>query len=382
MIGVTTFGCDGRKSGISQYLIQLLKEFNRFPESSSIEVLLYEKEKEIFLPEGNTMQYQLFSDFFQNPVFNIAWHQLVLPGICKRRNYEVLFLSAGNRRLPWKVPCATVGTVHDFSSLHVQSKYNRARHFYITRVLSILIRQLTQVITVSESSKKDIVNYAGVSESRVHVIPNAVDTAFYTVRDPERSAQIVRERYGIIPPYILYISRIEHPGKNHIRLIQAFQELKKREDIPHQLVLAGSDWDRAGEVHAAASSSVYANDIRFTEFVPTGDLPFFYNAADLFIFPSLYEGFGLPILEAMACGVPVACSNLSSMPEVAGDAAVLFDPYDRESMINALLTILTNPSVAQTCRQRGLKRCQTFSWTNSARRTMEILRLAADEARS
>ncbi|MDP8227821.1 MAG: glycosyltransferase family 1 protein, partial [Candidatus Electryoneaceae bacterium] len=323
-IGITTFGGDGGKSGISQYIINLLREFPAVNKDDEFEVIGYYDEKDIFISDPDQMSVVSFGDNIRSPIPNILWHQRTLPKLCRRRNYDVLFLPAGNRRLPISVPCPTVGTVHDFSSIHVKGKYDRARMFYIKKVLPFLIKKLTWVLTVSESSKRDIVEYTKVPANRVIVTPLAANNALYHPREKKQCIANLKARMAIRSPYILYISRIEHPGKNHARLIRAFARLKEKEDIPHQLVLAGSDWGRAEEVHRIAQQSGYEKDILFTGFVKTEDVPDLYCGSDLFVFPSLYEGFGLPVLEAMSSGIPVACSDISSIPEVIGDTGILF----------------------------------------------------------
>ncbi|OGG44262.1 MAG: hypothetical protein A3F84_14885 [Candidatus Handelsmanbacteria bacterium RIFCSPLOWO2_12_FULL_64_10] len=378
-IGITTFGGDGGQSGISQYIIHLLREFASLQNGISFEVLVHEHERDLFAPDPGRMPSLGFGSGLRSPVLNVAWHQVALPGWCRRRGYDALFLPAGNRRAPAFAPCPTVGTVHDFSSLHVKDKYDPARMFYITRVLPVLIRRFSRVITVSESSKRDVVEYAGVPEGRVSVIPNGVDSRRYFPRDPEAAAARICPRYGVRPPYVLFVSRIEHPGKNHVRLIRAFERLKASGHIPHQLVLAGSDRERADEVHRVASASSCASDVVFTGFVPTQDLPDLHGGADLLVFPSLYEGFGLPVLEAMACGVPVACSNTSSLPEVAGDAAVLFDPYEEEEIAGAVRALLTDAELRRRCARLGLERSKTFCWSATARRTLDVIRSAIEE---
>ncbi len=251
--------------------------------------------------------------------------------------------------------------------------------FYVRRVLPKLIRSLTRVITVSQSSKQDIVSWTGVSNDRVEVIPLAADPTMFFPRDPRPSADRVAAKFGIHKPFILYLSRIEHPGKNHLTLIRAFDRLKQNSDIPHQLVLAGSDWTRAQEVHFAAEQQASRQDIVFTGFVPDSDVPDLYCASDLFVFPSLFEGFGLPVLEAMRCGIPVACSNVSSIPEVAGDAARLFDPHNTDDIANAMREILTDQPLRHRCVQRGLTCSKAFTWDLTARRTLQVLHGAAKE---
>ena len=373
-VGISTFGGDGGQSGIGQYIIQLIAEFARHPDGCTFEVMGYLDERAVFLPESAGITHLPFGSQLRSPLRNVFWHQSSLPRYSRERAFDVLFLPAGNRRLPVYSPCPTVGTVHDFSSLHMPGKYNRAHLFYITHVLPFLIRRLTRVLTVSESSKRDIVEYARVPEEKVTVTPLAADPNVYFPRDPREALALIPTRHAVRPPFILYTSRIEHPGKNHARLIRAFAELKRRDRIPHQLVLTGADRERAEEVHRTAEESGFAKDILFTGFVANQDLPLLYQAADLFVFPSLYEGFGLPILEAMACGTPVACSNVSSMPEVAGDAAILFDPADEASIASAMRRIITGTDLRKDLAARGLERSRQFSWARTAAQTLRVIR--------
>lgn len=379
-IGIPTFGCDGGRSGIGRYLICLLREFAALQNGDCCEVLMCAEDREAFVPgEAGRLSSLYFGNDLGHPLVNLAWHQVGLPRWCRRRGYDALFLPAGNRRVPLWAPCPVVGTVHDLSSLHVRGKYDPARTFYITRLLPRLIRRLSRVIAVSESSKRDIVEGAGVPEERVVVIPEGVDHNRYFPRDGEASRERICARYGISPPYLLCVSRLEHPGKNHVRLIRAFAQLKGSGDFPHQLVLAGPDCERAEEVHRAASASPCAAAIRFPGFVREEDLPDLYAGAELFVFPSLYEGFGLPVLEAMACGVPVACSDTSSLPEVAADAAVMFDPHDEAAIVEVLERLLTDAALREPCVQRGIRRSRTFTWPATAARTLAVIRAAVEE---
>lgn len=380
-IGVTTFGADGGKSGISQYLINLMKAFAISPQGEDFEVATYGDERSIFVPEAAHIEALSMAGPHRATLQDILWHQTSLPRLCRSRRYDVLFLPAGNRRLPAVSPCPTVGTVHDFSSIHMRDKYDRSHLFYVTKVLPALVRRLTRVIAVSKSAKDDIVTFAGVPEERVTVIPNAVDHGVFFPDDPEAAHARLARKMAIRSPYILYLSRLEHPGKNHVRLLQAFAELKKREGIPHQLVLAGSDWDRAAEIHAAAERLPCAKDVVFTGFVASEDVPDLYRAADAMVFPSLAEGFGIPILEAMACGAPVICSRVSSMPEVAADAAVYFDPLEACSIAAGILRVIESESLKDNLRDRGINRAARFTWTEAATQTLAVLRNAAEETR-
>ncbi len=378
-IGVTTFGCDGGSSGIGIYLKRILEVWDSPDDPADIEILAHRGEEEAW--GQNNFKKRWVSDRFRGALPSILWHQTRLRGACRQGRYDVLFLPAGNRRLPWSVPCASVGTVHDLSILHVPEKYDGAREFYITRVLPKLMNRLTRVITVSESSKRDIVEHARVPSAKVTVIPNGVDHGRFHLRDQAEAKQRAATLIGTRDPFILFVSRIEHPGKNHVRLIEAFSRFKALGEHPHKLVLAGKDWTRAGEVHQAAEASPFASDILFPGFVELEDLPVLYAASQMTAFPSLYEGFGIPVLEAMACGAPVACSNTSSLPEVAGDAALLFDPQDPASICESLLRVTGDTDLRGRLVDDGLSWCQRFSWEATATRTLEVLKEAQAEWR-
>jgi glycosyltransferase involved in cell wall biosynthesis len=377
-LAITTYGGDGGKSGISRYIIQLLREMAGPCSDHRVDVFAFADEAGIFIPENSGYHLVPGTDSIRKPIPNILWHQVALARHLRRLKSNVLFLPAANRRVPWYCPVPMVGTVHDFSTIHVEGKYDPARNFYIRRVLPMLVRRLSHVLTVSESSKRDIVEYAGVPPERVTVTPLAADLeVFHVPNDLQEVRHRLQVQLDITAPYILYTSRLEHPGKNHVRLIQAFDRWKSASGAPHSLVLAGSDWGGAEAIHQEAARATHSKAIRLLGFVPGSALPDLYAGADLFVFPSLYEGFGLPLLEAMACGAPVACARVSSLPEVAGDAAQYFDPSDIDDMARALGDVLGNPERGQQLREAGLARCREFSWKKTAQTTLEVLLRAA-----
>lgn len=372
-IGFLTFGCDSGKSGIGRYAIEMLKEFANPRENIEFEVVGFADEKNTFLQDSN-LKWINVPDNHKSPLRNLIWHQLNLHRLASKRKWDAIFLPAGNRRLPLLAPCPTIGVVHDFSAMHVANKYDKARMFYIRHVLPFLMKRLSSIITISESSKQDIVQFAQIPDQHIKIIFHGVDHSRYKPGNPEKALALLANKFPVKAPYILYISRIEHPGKNHINLLKAFEILKEETDLPHQIILAGSDWDRSQEVHEFAKNSKFSKDIIFTGFVAGSDLAPLLNAADLFVFPSLFEGFGMPILEAMACGIPVACSNVSSMPEVAGDSAELFAPNDPESIKEAMKKVLLSQERHAELKNLGLNRAAAFTWENSADSTISFIK--------
>lgn len=371
---VTTFGGDGGKSGVSQYIIQFLRYCRACAPDMTFDVLTYEDEKSIYTghdPELNTI---CQAEWLRKATVNILWHQTGYPGFCRRHGYDVVFIPGGNRRLPWRSPCPTAVTCHDLGILHVPDKYDAVHAFYNLKILPRLLQRQTRILTVSETSKKDIVSYTGVPDGRVTVTLNGVDHETYQPGDQAEARAYVEKRYGVDTPYILYIARIDHPGKNHMRLIEAFNQMKSATELPHKLVLAGSDWRGADDVHRAAEASACSDDILFTGFAPTEDLPALYRGADLFAFPSLFEGFGIPIVEAMNCGIPVACADISCLPEIAGDAALLFDPYDTMSIASAMERLLTEADLRAQCVERGRERAKRYNWRDTVQQTVDIIR--------
>lgn len=369
-VAVTTAGCDGGLSGIGRYTSALLQQWQSA--EVDLRVFGFDDERKHFLPSSKEDQWSTIPSFWKKPLANVLWTQTALPlASC---GADVLFLPAGNRRLPLYSEVPTVGTVHDLSALHVAGKYDPARNFYIKRVLPKLIERLTYVVTVSENSRRDILSNCDLKEERITVIPLAADAEIFRARDADEAHFTLRHRLPFASPFLLYTSRIEHPGKNHVGLIEAFELLKRRYKLPHQLVFVGPEKERADEVRRRAVKSLYATEIHFMGAVPALELPLFYNAADILVFPSFYEGFGLPLLEAMMSHLPLACSRTSSLPEVAGDAAEYFDPSDVESMADAVACLLQESAQRRTRRiTLGSEIASRFTWERTAASTLRIL---------
>ena len=294
-------------------------------------------------------------------VASMLWHLFVLPLRVRRRRKEFdgFVICAANRRACAWYPLPTTATVHDLANFHVPGKYSRSRMFYLAHVLPFFAKRAQRLVAVSGATKADMVRFWHCPADRVTVLYNGLPALPAGAAAPAGSA-------------ILYISRIEHPGKNHVRLIEAYGRLPRALAEKHPLVLAGADWKDAEAVHAAAAASPHADRIRFTGFVE--DAETLWREAGFYVFPSLFEGFGLSLAEAMARGVPCACSENGSLGEIAGDAALTFDPLDAGAIAAALETLLTEDAAARAARiERGRRRAALFSWPDHARGIVKLL---------
>jgi glycosyltransferase involved in cell wall biosynthesis len=272
---------------------------------------------------------------------------------------------------PLGCPAPVVVTVHDVSFIEHPEFFRRARALQLRVTVRKTVRQAARVLTPSEFSRRAILKAFGLPEERVVVVPNGVSEEFRPRPAGPAAAEVAR-RYGIPAPFVLTVGDLQ-PRKNHEGLIRAFAELVRHHPaLPHRLVIVGQDGWYGAHVRRAAARSGIGDRIYLPGFVSDEDLRLFYAACDIFVFPSLYEGFGLPILEAMACGRAVACSNTTAMPEVADAAAVLFDPRNPGEMMRAMRDLITDPELRAVRERLGLKRASRFSWSRAAEKTLEV----------
>ena len=272
---------------------------------------------------------------------------------------------------PLACPVPVVVTVHDVSFLECPNYFQRARAMQLRWTVKRTVQRAARILTVSEFSRTAIARAYGLDEDNIVVVPNAAAEGFLPVHRPTATAK-VREAFGLTAPFIFSVGDLQ-PRKNHIGLIAAFRELIRAvPGLPHDLVIAGKETWFSPRVHEAAKQSGVADRIHFLGFVSDDDLLQLYNACELFCFPSYYEGFGLPVVEAMACGRAVVCSNTSAVPEVADGAALLFDPYRPEEIARAMADMIRNPEMRARRERLSAQRATHFSWRQSARKTLEV----------
>jgi glycosyltransferase involved in cell wall biosynthesis len=281
---------------------------------------------------------------------------------------------------PVYCPVPLVVSVHDVSYLEFPQYFTPFRAWQLRHTVKRSVKSAACVLTPSEFSRKGILRHYSVDESKVVVVHNAVSSRFRPIeREVARAA--VRRKTGLTVPFVLTVGDLQ-PRKNHLGLLRAFEDvLRAYPQLPHHLLFVGKETWYSKELHAAVMKSAIAERVHFTGFVEDDELVHFYAACDLFVFPSFYEGFGLPILEAMACGRAVACSDSSAMPEVADSAALLFDPHSTQAIGKAIKDVLLDAELRTRLERLGSQRAAAFSWEKAAEQTLNAYYRVAGSTR-
>ena len=272
---------------------------------------------------------------------------------------------------PLNCPSPIVVSVHDVSFLEHPEYFRAARVMQLKLTVRRTVQRAARILTPSEFSARQIQRVYGVDPEKITVVPNAVSAVFRPMHREAARAQVA-ERFGVPGPYVLTVGDLQ-PRKNQVGLIAAFEQLlRERPELPHRLVLTGQDSWFAGRVHEAARRSPASERIHFTGFVRDEELLALYGGCDIFVFPSFYEGFGLPILEAMACGRAVACSNSTATVEVADGAGITFDPAATGDITRAMRDLLLDSELRGRMERLGIQRARGFQWKDAAAKTLEV----------
>jgi glycosyltransferase involved in cell wall biosynthesis len=356
-------------TGNELYVRSLLRAFAELDRESEFFAYLSEPGAEQWVPRRFKIR-----QVSANPWLRLGWE---LGGLLRRDKPDLVHVQY-TAPLRGKVPI--VVTVHDVSYLEHPQYFTWMRREQLRHTVARTVTRAARVLTVSEFSRDAILRSYDLAADKVRVIPNAANPDFRVI-GREKAQRLVRERLRMDAPFILTVGDLQ-PRKNQIGLIAAFAKLlSARPHLKHHLVLTGKETWFTPKVLEAAVSSGFASRIHFTGFVSDTQLLELYNACECFVFPSFYEGFGLPILEAMACGRAVACSDTSAMPEVADGAGILFDPHSVEEIERAMADILLDPELRARKERLGIQRAASFNWQTSARATLDVYREVVEERR-
>jgi len=307
------------------------------------------------------------------PVLIRWWLNQPVKRNVNRNKADVFFSPDGFVPFGMRVP--KVSMFHDVAYLRYPEYLQpRIRNFY-TKWIPKYMAHTDHIITVSEFSKKELIVGYNINPEKISVVYNGITNSYRPI-DPSRIDE-VRKKYANGRPYFLYLGAI-HPRKNVLTLVKAFEHFKKSTHSNIHLVLAGRDAWHTKELFLAIEQSEFKGDIHLPGYVSTADATSLVAAAEVMIYPSLYEGFGLPVVEAMACGVPVICSHVSSLPEVAGGAALLFDPLDAHQLSVQMKSIVDDEVLRNDTIRKGLERSTFFSWDKAAENIYNILKRVAE----
>jgi glycosyltransferase involved in cell wall biosynthesis len=369
-------GIDARKLhdfGIGTYIRNLLQQLARIDQVTEYVVLCRESDTDAIRQVGPNFQAVVESA----PHYSVS-EQVRVPIALRRERVELFH--APHYVLPPLVHCRSVVTIHDCIHLMFpQYLPGRLAHAYARTTIWAATRRADRILTVSEASKSDILRCFNIPADKIIVTYNAIDPLFLTEPQDEDVAR-TRERYQLVNPFVLYAGNIK-PHKNLERLIDAFDQVRHQGFDNLGRVIIGDEISKYQGLRRAVHRHQLHKHVRFLGFVPHETLAVLYRLASVFAFPSLYEGFGLPPLEAMASGTPVLSSNVSSLPEVLGDAALLVDPYSAEAIADGLAKLLTDESLRATLKERGLAKARQYSWEDSVRRVHEIYNEVMQEDR-
>lgn len=351
------------KRGVGHYLTNLLKRFSQLTTEDVF--YLYSPRPILFKPNEEEDWIYRFGTLLLPGSF---WLQTQGRSLLIKDRIETFFGPAHilpfgrGLKAIWKVLA-----VHDLVSILYPSTMQNYNRFVHRLFFAKSVKSANHIITMSEATKRSIVRYFKVDESKITVIYEGVDEVFQRYEKNETLS--VLKQYGIERPYILSVGTLE-PRKNYSCLLQAFKRLK----VDWDLVIVGKQGWKAKKIFETIHRLKLEEQVRILGYVKDSDLPFFYNGAEIFVFPSLYEGFGLPVLEALACGTPTICSNSSSLPEVGGDAVLYFNPQSADELVFKIKSLLDNEDLRKTLRKKGMERVKWFTWEKTAQKTLEVLK--------
>lgn len=365
------FGQSYRAAGISRYIAGLIQSLQATAQGHHYSIFLGNQRPPVdffyaagFCPIPSRLP-------THRPLVRIFWEQCLQPMALARYRPDLLHSLAFVSPLAWRGP--TVVTIYDLSFLLYPERFHQANRLYLAIMTRNSARRARRVAAISQSTKADVIRLLGVPPERIAVVPPSLEPQFRP-QDPA-SVAAFRQRYGLPNSFILYLGTLE-PRKNLLTLLKAYAILKKRCQKSNKpgpsLILAGGKGWGYKQIFRAIEELGLAQEILLPGFIPFSELPLWYAAADLFVYPSLYEGFGLPVLEALACGTPVVCSRASSLPEAAGDAALLVDPQDVTALAEAMERLLQDDRLRSDLREKGLTHAARFSQKAMGQRMIQV----------
>ena len=354
-----------RGAGISWYIFNLLTRLTQVsPNDLTYSAFLSDR---AFEKQASGLGLKFSGWPTHRPAARILWEQFIQPLALRQTKVDLLHALAFVA--PLAAPCPFVVTIYDLSFLRYPEAFRPFNRWYLSRFTANTVKRAKMIITISDSTRRDVINLLGVAPERVCTVYCGADHSFKPLPEPEVAA--FKSRQQLPDTFVLFLGTLE-PRKNVEGLIRAYAEWKTREPQAPLLVIAGGQGWYYDKIFQLVESLNLTDSIRFPGYVPQTDMPLWYNAASLFVYPSHFEGFGLPVLEAMACGTPVITSTTSSLPEVAGEAARLVEPTAIATLAETMATTMSQPDLQIDMKEKGLAQAAKFSWEKTARETVAI----------
>jgi len=365
-IGIDATALPPQPVGAGNYIIQLIRALASLNVNDEFVIFAHQKGHALInLPEKDSFEWIIFED--RNPGSRLIWEQTLFPQLVKKSGVNLLHSLHYTR--PMKLPCASVVTFHDMTFFLYPELHTRAKRLFFPLAIRASARRADALIAVSESTRQDVIRVLGISPEKIITIQSGVDPAFRPINDTVAKGKIA-EKYDLPERFILYVGLIE-PRKNLPMLISAFKRLiDSGED--YKLVLVGRYGWMYEELLKQINNLDLEGMIHFTGYVSQEDLPLVYNLSSLFVYPTIYEGFGLPVLEAMACGVPVITTDVSSLPEIVGEAGMLVPVNDVKALYGAMIEVLRDEDLRRKMINKGIQRAAKFTWEQTAKLTFQV----------
>ncbi|HPG41016.1 MAG TPA: glycosyltransferase family 1 protein [bacterium] len=305
-----------------------------------------------------------------NPIKRIIMEPLVWPHILVRDKIDLFF--SPHSYIPSGVKIPAVVTIHDLGFYHNPQQYTFLRVNYLRHKIKQSARRAKKIIAISEFTRRDLIETLHLSPDKIEVIYQGLDREHFTRACNDAEKERIRARYHLPAQYILSVGHLE-PRKNYVRLIQAFARLKNAYHLPHSLVIVGQENWQFQEIYRQVQECNLQSSVIFTKFIDTEDLPAVYAMASIFVTASTFEGFGYTPLESMVCGTPVAAANKSSLPEITGDAAVLFDPYNVQDIADKIYRLAVDQLLQKQLTTKGFENSERFDWQRCCAQTAGLL---------
>lgn len=365
-VGILSWMIDKKRTGVNNYLYNLIKNMIKNGKANEISLIHYEKSDDPIYSQVNDIRI---------PEMPLKLTSAIgIPQAVKNAEIDVLHVPVHwyNQITPFVLnrEIKKVLTLHDLTPILFPEMHTRETNLTWKSSLKFIKNKTNIVICDSISTKNDCIKLLNIPEKRLKVIPLSADEQYKPLKDKEKIREELKRGYNIDSPFILFVGTLEK-RKNVPALLKSFYKLKKSE-LDHKLVIVGGKGWKYTKIFDLIEELNLQNEVIFTDYVSDEYLVKLYNAADLFVYPSLYEGFGLPPLEAMACGCPVITSNTSSLPEVVADAGIMINPNDVDSLTESMLKILTDPELREELSRKSLERAEMFSWKKTAKETWKV----------